>query len=167
MTLQTRLKNIFSRQNIFLIAVAIFGFAILPYIYKKSPVKIEVTQDKSLPHHIWITLPYLQKPYVEFPVYFDNPYFKKGKDYLVKILVCDEGHYLKVDENKNYYCDGEFLGKAVDTDSKGNSIENFKWDGPIPEGKAFVMGTHRKSYDSRYFGFIDKSKIIKYLYPLK
>lgn len=141
----------------------IFGF---PYIYDKSSVKVEFTLDESLPYHVWISLPFYKKPYVEFPVYFKDKYFKNA-DYLVKILACDEGHYLNVDEKKNYYCDGEYLGKAVDTDSLGKPVNHFVWNGIIPKGKAFVIGTHPRSYDSRYFGFIDKDKIIRYLYPIK
>ena len=123
--------------------------------------------DKSLPYHIWLSLPYRDKPFVEFPVYWDDKYFtQKNKVFLIKILACDEMHYLTVDKDKNYYCDGKFIGKAVDTDKNGNPVKNFVYNGQIPLGKAFVIGTHQRSYDSRYFGFIDKAKIIRYLYPI-
>jgi len=167
LTLQRKLKNLLNKQLIFLFIFLFVGFVALPFLYKKSPVKVFISQDVSLPYHLWISLPYLQKPYVEFPVYWDDKYFQKNKDFLIKILACDEGHYLEVDKNKNYYCDGKFLGKALDTDKKGNPIKNFVWNGKIPKGKAFVIGIHPRSYDSRYFGFIDKEKIIRYLYPIK
>ena len=167
MTLQRKLKNLLNKQLVFLFIFLFIGFVVLPFLYKKSPVKVFISQDVSLPYHLWVSLPYLKEPYVEFPVYFDNPYFKKDRDYLIKRLACDEGHYLKVDKNKNYYCDGKYLGTAVDTDKDGNPVKNFVWDGPIPRGKCFVIGTHKRSYDSRYFGFVDKDKIVRYLYPLR
>jgi signal peptidase I/conjugal transfer pilin signal peptidase TrbI len=30
----------------------------------------------------------------------------------------------------------------------------------------FVMGEHKDSYDSRYFGFVDKSRILARAYPI-
>jgi len=36
----------------------------------------------------------------------------------------------------------------------------------IPEGYYFVVGTHPRSYDSRYFGLISKKEIISKIEPL-
>ena len=121
-----KLKSILSDKWV-IAAIVLIPFILgFSWLYNKSPLKLEITLDESLPHKIWLSLPYRQKPFVEFPVYWDDRYFKhKNKEYFVKILACDEFHYLTVDKNKNYYCDGEFIGKAIDKDKMGNPVKNF------------------------------------------
>lgn len=93
--------------------------------------------------------------YFDFP--FDTPYYKKDSKF-GKIVMCEAGDTLKTD-GLDYYCNGQFLGTARTTDSKGNVVSNFKFDGIIPSDNYFVMGTHDRSFDSRYWGFVEKSRI--------
>ncbi|EAL3751808.1 S26 family signal peptidase, partial [Campylobacter coli] len=37
--------------------------------------------------------------------------------------------------------------------------EQFIFNGVIPKDKFFVMGTHPRSFDSRYWGFVDRKDI--------
>jgi len=85
-------------------------------------------------------------------------YYKKGTIF-TKYIRCIEGDTLNT-KGLNYYCNGKFIGKARTHDSKGRSIKNFVFNGVIPKGKYFAMGTHPKSYDSRYWGFVSKRDII-------
>ncbi|MCR6574441.1 signal peptidase I [Campylobacter insulaenigrae] len=93
--------------------------------------------------------------YFTFPK--DTPYYKKNEKF-AKYVRCEAGDVLST-SYLNYYCNGKFLGSALTTDSKNNKVDNFVFNGIIPEGKYFVLGTHPKSYDSRYWGFIDKELI--------
>lgn len=93
--------------------------------------------------------------YFLFPI--DTPYFPKDSKF-AKYVRCESGEVLKVDGLK-YYCNDELLGVARTSDSKGNPIKPFVYNGVIPQGKYFVMGTHEKSFDSRYWGFLDYSLI--------
>jgi CxxC motif-containing protein len=43
---------------------------------------------------------------------------------------------------------------------------NVKTEHDIPKDKIFVVGTHPLSHDSKYFGFVDKSQIIRKATPL-
>ncbi|WP_325099558.1 S26 family signal peptidase [Campylobacter sp. TTU-622] len=63
-----------------------------------------------------------------------------------------------------YYCDNVFLGIAQKTDKDGNKVEQFIFNGVIPKDKFFVMGTHPRSFDSRYWGFVDKKILKEFLY---
>ncbi|MBI1919707.1 MAG: S26 family signal peptidase [Geobacter sp.] len=83
-----------------------------------------------------------------------------------KIIRCDEGDNLYVDAGKSFYCNGEFLGSAKDYSRKGEKMQYFAFNGNIPKGFMFVMGEHRDSYDSRYFGFVEKSRVRARLYPI-
>ena len=70
----------------------------------------------------------------DFPL--DTDYFKKGKSF-AKYVKCEEGDLL---ENKSgkFYCNGEFIGGALPKDSKGNPVQDFKWNGIIPKDSFFV-----------------------------
>lgn len=83
-----------------------------------------------------------------------------------KIIRCDEGDILTVDAEKRYWCNGEFLGIAKDYSRKGEKMEHFAFNGKIPQGFMFVMGEHKDSYDSRYFGLKEKSRVRARLYPI-
>lgn len=78
----------------------------------------------------------------------------KEKVLLSKRIACVAGEQLHFREGA-HYCGEELLGRVLEWDSKGDRLAPFAWDGPVPEGKAFIVGTHERSYDSRYFGFID------------
>jgi len=85
---------------------------------------------------------------------------------LVKQVTCDEGDTLNVME-REYWCNGdEYLGRAKDLDLKGEKLDPFIYNGVIPKGLCFVSGHHKDSYDSRYWGFLNKKDIGALAYPL-
>ena len=86
------------------------------------------------------------------------PYVKEG-DVIFKRIVGRKNDELKTD-GRDFYLNGEYLGTARETDSKGKSIKHFSYSGKIPSVSYFVMGTHELSYDSRYYGFITRDQII-------
>jgi signal peptidase I len=149
------------------------------------PSRFVVSTSASTAHRIFFnTAPIELKKgdYVVFYLTKRGAYYKdyKGKR-LIKKIVCDEGDTLKVSEKlvfykekektkkeirKQYWCNGQWLGEALTHDSKGVKLNNFVYNGKIPEGKAFVMGEHYRSYDSRYWGFLDKKEIIYKAIPL-
>jgi signal peptidase I/conjugal transfer pilin signal peptidase TrbI len=85
---------------------------------------------------------------------------------VMKILGCNEGDVLTVDTDKMYYCNGEYLVRAKDFSLKGEPLQHFVFNGTIPKGVMFVMGQHKDSFDSRYFGFVEKNRIMAKAYPI-
>ncbi|MDF1554390.1 MAG: S26 family signal peptidase [Deferrisomatales bacterium] len=85
---------------------------------------------------------------------------------LLKEVGCGPGNRLRVDAVGDVYCDGDYLGRALSEDSNGNRLTLFRFDGVIPEGKLFVVGHHPRSWDSRYFGFVDVEEVLNRAYPL-
>ncbi len=81
---------------------------------------------------------------------------------LVKKVVCMEGDHLVV-KDREYYCNGKYLCTAKKFSRRGERLENFKFNGKIPQGMLFLMGPHKDSYDSRYYGFIPIDKVSKVL----
>lgn len=89
----------------------------------------------------------------------------KERQKSLKEVVCGPGDVLEV-KGKDYYCNGRYLGRAKDRSLKGVPVDNFRWNGVIPQEHYFVMGSHRDSYDSRYYGFVKKEKILGIAKPL-
>ena len=135
------------------------------------PYKFSVTLTPSLKHRIyWLTrnpAKVVRGDYVLFRhrEISDRMGMKKSEA-VMKILGCNEGDVLTVDAEKKFYCNGEYLVRAKDISLKGESLQHFAYNGPVPKGVMFVMGQHKDSYDSRYFGFVDKSRIQAKAYPV-
>ncbi len=84
---------------------------------------------------------------------------------VMKIARCVPGDNLKVSD-RLYYCNGEYLGRAKEYSLKGEKVDNFVYDGVVPSGKIFVMGEHKDSLDSRYFGFIEANDVSAIGHPV-
>lgn len=100
---------------------------------------------------------------VRFP--FNNA-VTKGPVHLLKRVGCNQGQLLTVNDQKEYFCDGKWLGKAKDKLLSGQPVENFKFNGLVPPGKFFALADHKDSYDSRYFGFVELSQVVAKAYPI-
>ncbi len=84
---------------------------------------------------------------------------------LVKKVSCIEDEFLRVEDRK-YYCGDRYLGVAKTHSLTGVPVKNFVFNGRIPRGFLFVMGTNKDSYDSRYFGFISRKEVTAIAYPV-
>lgn len=135
------------------------------------PYKFSVTLTPSLKHRIyWLTrnpAKVVRGDYVLFrhKELSARMGMKKSED-VMKILGCNEGDLLTVDAEKKFYCNGKYLVRAKDISLKGEPLQHFVFNGMIPKGAMFVMGQHKDSYDSRYFGFVDKNRILAKAYPI-
>jgi conjugal transfer pilin signal peptidase TrbI len=157
-----QLKNN-KRLCLVLLAAAVVGTVV--------PRNIGITLTPSLDHRVfWVSRNPHQVGRGDY-VYFVDPDLarKVGKAStpgIFKRIRCDEGDILTVDAAKRFFCNGAFLGVAKDYSRRGEKMQYFEFNGKIPKGSMFVMGEHRDSYDSRYFGFVDKSRVRARLYPI-
>lgn len=85
--------------------------------------------------------------------------------FMLKRVECVGGEKLTV-ENKEYYCDGRYLGRAKDRSRAGKAVRNFVFNGNIPDGMFFAMAPHIDSYDSRYYGLVKASDVMATAYPI-
>ncbi|MDY0362166.1 MAG: S26 family signal peptidase [Desulforegulaceae bacterium] len=92
--------------------------------------------------------------------------FENKEVQLIKKVGCDENDFLTVNENKEYFCNDSFIGKAKDKAKNGETVKFFSFNGKIPEGHFFFVGSHPDSYDSRYYGFYKKEDILGLAHPL-
>ena len=100
--------------------------------------------------------------------YYGKPYpeYKLAKGtFVIKQIWGFPGDYLKVDD-EHVYVNGELVAGVLHRDSKGRPVKVFYYDGEVPEGKIFVMAAHPRSFDSRYYGFVDISWGLHKCWPL-
>ncbi len=90
----------------------------------------------------------------------------QGNDRLIKRVGCGPGEILTSDADKQYFCGQKFMGKALDTDSKGRLLPLFQFTGLVPESSYFVVGKNPRSFDSKYFGFVHADDILYKALPL-
>ena len=69
-------------------------------------------------------------------------------------------------KNDIAYVDGRLVGKLNLLDKLGKQPGAFDRTEIVPEGKIFVIGTEERSYDGRYWGFLDKKLIIGSVGPV-
>lgn len=101
-------------------------------------------------HKLFAGLPGLEEAFDE----------SKQQYRLTKKIICQEGDLLET-RGSLHYCNGEWTDTALDKTGSGKSLSLFVWNGQIPEGKAYVLGDSPESFDSRYWGFIEKDKLRK------
>ncbi|AII15528.1 conjugal transfer peptidase TraF (plasmid) [Campylobacter iguaniorum] len=94
---------------------------------------------------------------IYFSLPIETPYYKKASKF-GKIIMCEGGDKLST-QGLDYYCNNKFIGTAKTTDKNGKPVSPFIYNGEIPQGSFFVMGTHERSYDSRYWGFVNEDQI--------
>ncbi len=95
-----------------------------------------------------------------------KPMVNKTLDRLIKKVGCAPGETLTRDDQREFFCNGCFVGKALETDSLKRPLPQFQFSGIVPDNCFFMIGTNPRSYDSRYFGFITVDKIRHKALPL-
>ena len=130
------------------------------------PGRITVATSCSLDHRVFFLLPAPAK--VELGDYLvfrrqDLSQVQAGlhadHDQMIKKVGCLPEDQLTTDEAHRFTCNGRPLGQALEADSKGNPLPRFAFNGLVPTGTLFMVGTHPRSYDSKYYGFIDGREI--------
>ena len=145
--------------------LAILGFL---FVYAKIVGYIGFNTDVSLPYKLFYVNkldkgPFKQGDIIAFE-FWGSDYYPQGFK-MVKMVRCTPGSRLEV-INRDFYCDGVYLGHAKGRDRYGKEVYNYYYNDVIPEGYYFVMGTHPDSYDSRYYGLVWSGYIIGKAYPL-
>lgn len=160
------------KRTILLLSLLLAGFA-----GSFLPGRISVTLTPSVKHRVWWLSQNTSKArrgqYVLF--HLPSPKLKgmpvpetvvNGQDIrAIKRVGCDEGETLS-QKKRDFFCGDEFLGHAKETSQKGEPLTAFLFTGKIPAGKVFLVGDHPDSFDSRYFGLIEKSNYLAWARPI-
>lgn len=123
--------------------------------------RIVLAHGNSVPHTILWASPGMaiaRGDYVKVTMH--HPIIGPKPADLTKQVTCDEGDYLSL-RGDAFYCNKSRLGGFITETWDGKPLTPFQFDGRIPDGKAFLMGSHPRSFDSRYFGLVDKSELTR------
>ena len=160
-----RRNNKFREKILFSLFGAFIGI-ILSYIYyPKFSYRLGLIDSPSIFERIVIykiidkdSLKLQRNQLYIFPFQKNTIYHKKGEIF-IKYAKCLPGDKLEV-KGLKYFCNGKYFATARTKDSKGRAIKHFVFSGIIPNNSVFMYAPHPRSYDSRYWGFLDKDKII-------
>ena len=137
------------------------------------PGRITVATSASLDHRVFLLRPVPAQIETNDYLVFrhrDLAQVRQGlganRERMIKRVGCRPGEWLQVDAEYRFSCNGRPLGQALATDSQGRPLPRFTHNGPVPAGQLFLVGTHHRSYDSRYFGFVDAHEILHQALPL-
>ena len=157
-----RFQGILKNKPVLVLVIAVISGLVAWFIESH----LLFTLSPSLSHRVYLmerAKEVGKNDYVVFSLKGDR--FAKDNDKLLKRVGCAGGDVLRT-AGKEYFCNDVPIGKAKDFSIKGDRLLNFFYDGVIGNGFLFVIGDHKDSYDSRYFGFIRKEQVIAKAYPL-
>lgn len=77
----------------------------------------------------------------------------------IKKLACLEGDHLS-NVGRDFYCNGQYVGRAKEYSREGKPLPVFHYDGPVPPGLLFGVGEVPASYDSKIWGFIRQEWVV-------
>ena len=79
---------------------------------------------------------------------------------LIKQVRCVQGEHLTY-KAPWFVCNGIYIAKTLKKTSEGKPLTPFVYDGVIPKGYVFALGTNPNSFDSRYLGLVKLSETKK------
>jgi type IV secretory pathway protease TraF len=123
------------------------------------------TMTDSVKYHVLLRVdgPPAKGDYVDVSLYHESIDATQAVR-LTKRVACVAGDLLRF-ERGGHWCNEQFLGQVLQRDSASVPLPAFVWNGPVPEGKVFLTGDHIRSFDSRYFGFVNAAALER-LQPL-
>lgn len=132
-------------------------------------VRVSFNVSGSLPHRAFLTVRGGEvscgpQSIGLFRLNVRNPYWDYGEVFAKRFVGCPGDTLLT--RGAEFYINGERVAVARGRDSSGTAVSSFSHDGAIPPGSYFVLGDAKRSYDSRYWGFVRKSWIVGRGFPL-
>ena len=100
--------------------------------------------------------------------YIDTGDCLDGSRRLLKRIAARAGDFVEVTDD-GVFVNGKFVGdhtKPMERDTRGREMPRFRWAGAVPDGHVFVLGDAPNSFDSRYYGTIERSTNDVYVEPL-
>ncbi|WP_432205484.1 S26 family signal peptidase (plasmid) [Cetobacterium somerae] len=91
---------------------------------------------------------------------YSRGYLPKNIKTLLKEIVAVEGDIIDI-AHKKLYINGELKGDIAEVDPRGRKLVSFAKNGALKKDEVFLLGRGENSFDSRYFGTIEKSEILK------
>ncbi len=136
------------------------------------PTRVMVTTSASLEARVfWMSTAPKAADQVHLGEYLSyrhtHPWMdKEPQTLMTKRVGCMPGQSLEVRGSRRFYCQGRYLGEAQPTDSEDRRLPQFGFSGTVPPGKFFMCSSHPRSWDSKYYGFVDFNQFLYKALPL-
>lgn len=146
---------------------AVMGLIMIFAAFAMLGISVGINPTESQPYRFFLILKKASFKHGDL-VAFRFPgsrYYKEGLLF-VKEIEGIPGDHLAVRQDRTAWLNGEFLDKVRATDSQGRPVEPYLYDGIIPEGRYFLYASAPKSYDSRYYGLIERERVVGRVIPL-
>jgi type IV secretory pathway protease TraF len=101
----------------------------------------------------WIEFYAAERGYLPRKVWLLKPIFATGP-----AVICRLGSHV--------FVNGRYVAKAKILDKKRRQLPAWKGCETLTQTQYFVLGRHRDSFDSRYFGAVDQGHVAGTAYPL-
>jgi len=92
-------------------------------------------------------------------------HYLRERDYLMKYLVGEKGDCIQT-SNGQFVVAGENYGEILLHDKEGRALPHYPFSGRVEEGYIVAVKGKKRSFDSRYFGPIQRSAILGRATPL-
>ncbi len=161
------MKKIYIMISILFLMISVSCYFGLAVNYTESlPKGLYIESSKPLTHNniVKFCLPTEISEEVKARLYLGEGLCENGRTGLLKVVLGVEGDTVTIENDIVYVKrqDKQFSTalRRKEFDSLGNYTISILKEGVIPKGKLFVYTSHNGSFDSRYYGLIDKEIVI-------
>jgi type IV secretory pathway protease TraF len=148
-----------NKKNIITIFVALILFISCNLLLDASNIKFVIPESESVNGKLFLLQDKnIKNDYVIFEYNkMDYKDYHQGKLF-IKRMGCDSGQHLLVTKDKAF-CDGKAMATILEKNGEGKTLPHYEYNGTIQNDSFFALGEHPRSFDSRYFGLVDKKQI--------
>ena len=134
----------------------IIGILVIMFAGFEIPKRITVTVSDSVKNRIFYKQTLFDSRDIKQGAYVQVELFSKVVSecqpcLIIKRVAGIPGDLITV-HGKDFFCNGEYLGKAKEYSMRGTPLESYTITGLVPDHKIFLMGDSPDSFDSRYYG---------------
>ena len=158
-------------------AAIFLALCILSHLaFEKIPDVFYLNVTSSLPMGLYMKVPGREFQRGDYIVYEPSQSVKEivvkngwgdGKhDFLKKVGAVAGDKYSIDTKTLVFEAAGKYVGMVYETDNRGNKLPKLRGEFVVPEGYVLPVATSARSFDGRYSGAIDKSRIKARVVPI-
>lgn len=145
-----------SKKNIILVGMTLLCLAFSNWLTSH----LSVILSPSIPYKLTFISGGTIRPYDYAQYDLRHPLLGDKTSNITKQVACIHPQHL-VTRGRQLFCSGVPLGEAKTHTLDGRPMPLFQFNGEIPEGKAYLRGQGKDSFDSRYWGLVDIHELTK------
>lgn len=158
-------------------AAIFLALCILAHLaFEKIPEVFYLNVTASLPQGLYMRIPGGDLQRGDYIVYEPSQSVKEivvkngwgdGKhDFLKKVGAVAGDKYSIDAKTLVFEVAGKYVGMVYETDNRGNQLPKLRGEFTVPEGYVLPVATSARSFDGRYSGAIDESRIKARVVPI-